>query len=357
MLQPLGISAEAEAVYVALGPMASASVDDLAKLTGTTPDEVRDTLEALRKLGLATDSSLGHWQALPLLDVVNTLKAQRLSEIDPASVAAESLQSHLLAAGATQEDDIKILVGRESIVAAHRELLNAARREICAFDKPPYVQARPDVTEEGLSVEPEWQALDRGVTLRVVYHPGFDPDRLSELGLFAKKGEQSRTAPVPMKLILVDSHTALIPSMRSYNPGHELRASIVKHALLVEALQWLFEAVWDASVPIMTSFSRHRPATPDAGLAADDRLDRLGDRQHAEHQRALGPPLDLGADGRARRDHATAARCALVRRTHCAAATEAARRGREPLPGRAAPCAARCWPSGAAGTARTGPGW
>jgi DNA-binding NarL/FixJ family response regulator len=43
--------------------------------------------------------------------------------------------------------------------------------------------------------------------------------------------------------------------MRSYNPGHELRASIVRHPLLVEALQWLFEAVWDASVPIMTSFS------------------------------------------------------------------------------------------------------
>ncbi len=255
MLQPLGINAEAEAVYVALGPLSSASVDDLAKLTGTTPDEVRDTLEELRKLGLATVSSLGHWRALPLLEVVNTLKAQRLSEIDRASVAAEALQSHLLAAGATQEDDVKILVGRESIVAAHRELLNAARREICAFDKPPYAQARPDVTEEGLSVEPEWQALDRGVTLRVVYHPGFDPERLTELGLFAKKGERSRTAPVPMKLILVDSHTALIPSMRSYNPGHELRASIVKHALLVEALQWLFEAVWDASVPIMSSFS------------------------------------------------------------------------------------------------------
>ncbi len=255
MLQPLGINAEAEAVYVALGPLSSASVDDLAKLTGTTPDEVRDTLEELRKLGLATVSSLGHWRALPLLEVVNTLKAQRLSEIDRASVAAEALQSHLLAAGATQEDDVKILVGRESIVAAHRELLDAARREICAFDKPPYAQARPDVTEEGLSVEPEWQALERNVTLRVVYHPGFDPERLTELGLFAKKGERSRTAPVPMKLILVDSHTALIPSMRSYTPGHELRASIVKHALLVEALQWLFEAVWDASVPIMASFS------------------------------------------------------------------------------------------------------
>ena len=33
MLQPLGISAEAEAVYVALGPLPSASVAELARLT------------------------------------------------------------------------------------------------------------------------------------------------------------------------------------------------------------------------------------------------------------------------------------------------------------------------------------
>ena len=254
MLQPLGISAEAEAVYVALGPLSSASVDDLAKLTGSTPDEVSDILEELRRLGLATQSSTS-WRALPLLDVVNHLKAQRLSEIEMASVAAEALESHLLAAGETQDDEVKILVGRESIVAAHQELMDSAKREICFFDKAPYVQARPDVTEEGLRDEPEWRALERGVALRVVYHPGFDPDRLTELGLFARKGERARTAPVPMKLILIDSHTALIPSMRSYNPGHELRASIVRHALLVEALQWLFEAVWDASVPIMSSFS------------------------------------------------------------------------------------------------------
>jgi sugar-specific transcriptional regulator TrmB/DNA-binding CsgD family transcriptional regulator len=254
MLQPLGISAEAEAVYVALGPLRSASVAELARLTSSPAERVTETLEELRKLGLATDSSMGHWRALPLLDVVNQLKAQRLSEIELASVAAESLESHMLAAtGASQADDVRILVGRESIVAAHRELLESARREICGFDKPPYAQARHDVTEEALSVEPEWQALERNISLRVVYHPGFDPDRLTELGLFARKGEQSRTSPVPMKLILVDSHVALIPSMRSYGPGHELRASIVRHALLVEALQWLFEAVWDASVPIMTS--------------------------------------------------------------------------------------------------------
>ena len=150
MLQPLGISAEAEAVYVALGPLRSASVAELARLTSSAPERVAETLDELRKLGLATDSSLGHWRALPLLDVVNQLKAQRLSEIELASVAAESLESHLLAAGASQADDVKIFVGRESIVAAHRELLDSARREICAFDKPPYAQARPNIYRGGV---------------------------------------------------------------------------------------------------------------------------------------------------------------------------------------------------------------
>ncbi len=56
-----------------------------------------------------------------------------------------------------------------------------------------------------------------------------------------------------MKLLLIDRQVALIPSMRSYAPGHELRASVVRHPQLVEALQFLFEAVWDASVPIITS--------------------------------------------------------------------------------------------------------
>jgi sugar-specific transcriptional regulator TrmB/DNA-binding CsgD family transcriptional regulator len=253
MLQPLGISAEAEAIYVALGPLPSASAAELARLTSLTPEQVAENLEELRKLGLATDSSRGNWRALPLLDVVSQLKAQRLSEIELARVAAESLESHLLAAGATQDDDIKTLVGREAIVAAHRVLMDSARREICFFDKPPYAQVRSVITEKALSIEPEWQALERNVILRCVYDPGFDTERLAELSLFAKKGEQSRTSQVPMKLIIIDSHTALIPSMRSYAPGHELRASIVRHALLVEALQWLFEAVWDAAVPIMTS--------------------------------------------------------------------------------------------------------
>lgn len=253
MLQPLGISAEAEAVYVALAPIGNTSLDVLVDLVPIRRGEVESCLEELGKLGLATELSRGTWRALPLPEAVKALRAQRLSELEMASVAAESLHSHLLAASQSQTDDVRIIVGRDAIVAANRELCGMAQKEICIFDRPPYAEERSP-TEEALSEEaPEWQALDRGATLRCVYHPGFDVDRLKELTLYTTKGEQSRTAPVPMKLVIVDSELAIVPNVRSYLPGHELRMSVVRNALLVEAFQWLFDAVWDTAVPIVAS--------------------------------------------------------------------------------------------------------
>ncbi|HEY5821305.1 MAG TPA: hypothetical protein VIT20_04985 [Propionibacteriaceae bacterium] len=251
MLQPLGISAESEALYVVLAPLQSATVAELSHLVQSTPAQVKTNIGRLHDLGLAVELADGLWRALPLSDVVRALRAQRLSELEMASIAAESLQNHLLAASQSQTDEVRIFVGRESILSINGELCSNAKTEICVFDKPPYVEDL-GVTEEELSDEaPEWQALERGVTMRSIYHPGFDSARLKELLMFAAQGEQSRTAPVPMKLIIVDGTAALIPSMASYNPGHEMRVSLVKHPLIVESLQWLFDAVWDTAIPIV----------------------------------------------------------------------------------------------------------
>jgi DNA-binding CsgD family transcriptional regulator len=253
MLQPLGVSAEAEAVYVALAPLGATTTTHLTDLTHQT-DGVEQSLEELRRLGLATELSAGLWQALPALpEVVKALRAQRLSEVEMASAAAENLHSHLVASSRSQSDDLRIIIGREAILAANRDFCASAQREICMFDKPPYGEDRAATVEALSSESPEWQALDRGVQLRCVYHPGFDSERLKELVLFAEKGENSRTAQVPMKLIVVDAQIAMIPSMRSYLPGHELILSVVQHPTLVEALQWLFEAVWDTAVPIVAA--------------------------------------------------------------------------------------------------------
>ena len=249
MLQPLGVSADAEAVYVALAPIGAATTTHLMDLTHHN-DGLEASLEELRELGLATELSPGLWQALPLPEVVKALRAKRLSEVEMASAAAESLHTHIMASSRSQTDEVRIIIGRDAILAANREICASAQKEICMFDKPPYGEDHAGNVEAISAESPAWQALERGAKLRCIYHPGFDAERLKELALFAAKGEDSRTAPVPMKLVLVDAQIAMIPSMRSYLPGHELMMSVVQHPSLVDALQWLFEAVWDTAVPI-----------------------------------------------------------------------------------------------------------
>ena len=250
MLEPLGIGPHAESLYVVLAPLNAASVEELSARTTQPADAVRAHLEALADLGLALFIGGGQWRALPLADVVKGLRAQRLAEVEAAAIAAETLQNHLLAVSQSSDDDIRVVIGREAVVTENRELCARATKEICLFDKPPYAEQLATTEEELSDDAPEWQALERGVVLRSVYHPGFDTDRLKELSLFATKGERSRTGVVPMKLLLFDGHTALIPSMPSYLPGHETRASVVRHPLIVESLHWLFEAVWDTAIPI-----------------------------------------------------------------------------------------------------------
>lgn len=255
MLQSLGVSPAAEAIYLALAPLETGSVAQLAELTGVDTDAAASSLNELHTLGLARPLGHGTWAPLPLLEAVRALRLQRIAEVDAATTAAESLYNRILASAQNEAaDDVAVLVGTDAIVPIRDAICQNAKREICFFDKPPYVDNRQAATVESLSESaPEWQALERGVLLRCIYHPGFDADRLAELSLFAARGEKSRTAQVPMKLLLADGEVALIPSMRSYDPGQELRASVVRHPQLVEALVWLFEAVWEQSVPIMTS--------------------------------------------------------------------------------------------------------
>ena len=250
MLEPLGISPEAETLYVVLASVEDADVEELARRTDLPVRRTGTNLDSLADLGLAMAVGHHRWRALPLTDVVKGLKAKRLAEVEAAAIAAETLQNQLLASLQSASDDIRVVVGHDALIAENRKLCGAATKEICIFDKPPYVE-QLGLTEEELSEDaPEWQAMERGVTLRCIYHPGFDADRLHELVLFSMKGEQSRTGVVPMKLLLFDAQTALIPSMPSYVPGHEMRASIVRHPLIIESLHWLFEAAWDNSIPI-----------------------------------------------------------------------------------------------------------
>ena len=248
MLQPLGVSADAEAVYVVLAHRRGN--DDPSDGPHPPQTGLEQSLEELRQLGLATELSPGLWQALPCLRWSRRCERSGSPRSRWPAPPPNHLHTHIMASSRSQTDELRIIIGRDAILAANREICASAQKEICMFDKPLYGEDHAGNLEAISAESSEWQALERGAKLRTIYHPGFDAERLKELTLFAAKGEDSRTAPVPMKLILVDAQIAMIPSMRSYLPGHELMMSVVQHPSLVDALQWLFEAVWDTAVPI-----------------------------------------------------------------------------------------------------------
>ena len=170
MLQPLGISADAEAVYVGArpdglrhGPRARPADHDRP---GRRPS--RALLE-LRNLGLAAELSPGLWQALPLLEVANALRAQRLSELEMASgrgrVAAEPPARGQPQRGRHRHPDRRRPRGRSSrpggrsATAPRRRSARSTSRRTSSRGP-----TRPPTALDEMS--PEWQALERGVQLR-----------------------------------------------------------------------------------------------------------------------------------------------------------------------------------------------
>lgn len=260
MLEPLGITPDAEAVYAVVAATSGTTADGVSELCGFDGDRTWTALRQLTAMGLLSTRPDGTCQALPLTAVANQLRDARIQDLDGALLAAETFERQLTAARLSDDDDSGIVnvVGRDAMQAAAHDLCDRAQREICILDQPPYAT---DVspTEEQLSADsPEFRALLRGVAMRTVYHPGFDERRIATMTEFTAHGEQARFGKVPLKMILVDRERALIPAMSSYIESGPVRASVLSHPTLVEALQWLFDRAWESALPVLTERQSER---------------------------------------------------------------------------------------------------
>lgn len=264
MLQTLGVSHDGEALYVQIARKGELALDSL---TSSWPaPKLEQLLAELQDLGLIIDSGNGQVRALPLADAARGIRERRQMELDAAVRTAERMSLQLLESQAP-DAGIEVLIGSEVANRTFAELCRHTQEEIAGFDRPPYMFSRQPTLDYLRNHSPEFQALERGVTLRSVYHPGFDRDRLTELTMFMEHGELAKLGDVPMKLLLFDQRTAVLPAPHGHVPDQEVKATVVRHPIVVSALASLFEAVWERSVAI-------RP-TDTGGMQEDPRRDAL----------------------------------------------------------------------------------
>lgn len=238
MFEALGLSAEAEAVYLELLERPNTPPATLVR-TNRPAAAVTSAVSELRELGLLLPDPRCTAVAP---DVAFELLARRQEErLRQARAAVEPLLTRYRHSS-VGSDPVEVVSGTERVRLRYEQLIGCARREILGFDKPPYVRPVRDLAME-------LAGLGRRVRVRAIYaRPALTvPGRLSDMDTLMAAGEQARIMPnLPFKLLVVDRRWALAPVTEGTE--HD-RAIVVRPCSLFDALLSTFDSYWSRAIP------------------------------------------------------------------------------------------------------------
>ncbi|WP_146103865.1 helix-turn-helix transcriptional regulator [Nonomuraea solani] len=311
MLEIIGLSPEAQALYERLVERSPAT---LADLTPATPGELAE----LAELGLVTPlpGDPPRYVAVSPGRGLDALIRARSQELTAARhrVAQLSARFHRSVPDEDAAGLVEVVVGREAVSGAFLRLQRGARRQVRVFDAPPYATPMG-----GNAVE--FELLGRGVEVRALYDRRAMevPGTLSLIARYLAAGEHARVGDVPVKLALNDEPMAVMPLRHD---RHVVESALVVHdSTLLDALAALFEMCWERAVPLQVRQGRLAEATE----AADARRDLLPLLAAGLTDAAIA--AHLGWSDRTVRRHVHALLIQLDARTRFQAGYQAAARG------------------------------
>ncbi|MET9382545.1 helix-turn-helix transcriptional regulator [Streptomyces sp. NPDC002928] len=267
----LGVPAFDRDVYLQALRQPGAGVAGWAEALGLPADLVQQATHRLREQGLLRATS----HARPRLEPVEPQAAaraairQRFADVDRFAAAVGALAERLAPEyerGRLRERPgsiLEVIEGADAVSARAGELIAGTEHEACAIDAPPYVSGRGQVTGA------QAKLLRRKTRFRTLYASDAleAPQKLAEIMESVAAGEEARVvAEAPLKLLIVDGRTALLPLTVSEDERRH-RSVIVNGSALVDALKALFEALWWQAAPL-----RGRGRTPDLALLREDGL-------------------------------------------------------------------------------------
>lgn len=200
---------------------------------------------------------------------IDALAARRLEELNRGRAATtELLEEASFGANSRPEQLVELITGQEAVARRFVHPLETAQEEMRAFVLPPYAldPADPDHPQKSAPVKP-------GLRIRGIYDPVAlqSPAMLARVAGYVARGEDARIGEVPLKLILADHRTALLP----LTYGGAINSALVIHAsALLDALVSLFEVLWRAAVPFPVANGRGGDGRGGDGRGGDDNAAR-----------------------------------------------------------------------------------
>ncbi|MGW1013983.1 LuxR C-terminal-related transcriptional regulator [Streptomyces termitum] len=268
MLQALGVSAGATAVYQAMLDHPRHGIDMLARECGLTSSQVHDCLDELGQLMLVRASSEhpGQMRAVAPDIGLADLMARQEAELAArqAQLAASRAAVTRMVADRAEHRSAhgERILGMDALHAQLERLCRAARTEIIGVQ--PGIQSPDDLD---VARDHDLAALDRGVAMRTLYQDM--ARRQSHVAAYGhtllSHGGEVRTAPtIPQRMVIVDRTHALVP----IDPAHTRKGALhVVEPGIVAALLELFDQAWSTAVPLGAT----RPDDPRTGLTDHER--------------------------------------------------------------------------------------
>ncbi len=256
MFEALGLSAQTEAVYLALLNYPDAGTDEIAGQLNMSETQVREALDELARMSLLRDPEPGS-APLRLIDPQIGLSAllarqhaevaRRQLEIEESRAALTALlTAHAERKPRTAEPGIEHLTGIDEIRTRLMTLADSCQWEACSFMPGGAQSAESLAASRKLDAE----AIDRGVRLRTLYLDSVRNDQptLDYAMWLSERGSEVRTAPtLPLRMLIVDRKLALVPVNTE---DSRAMALVISGTGVVTALYALFNSEWKAATPL-----------------------------------------------------------------------------------------------------------
>lgn len=287
VLDAVGLTSRQQEVYFALlDGGASTATEIRTRVDGPGVPQALAALETSGLISRLAGRPVRYQAARPdmAMEVLVRSREQELQQV--RLQAAELLKRFRTGQGAINPTEIvEVITTREATVQRLAQLQRSARRQVSAFDRPPYVDGAGTNSIES-------ELLTTGIRYRCVYdRSGVDlPGRLTAIRALAGLGEEARVAVgVPVKMFIADDTLGLISLDR---PASSDSALVIHQSSLLDTLIALFEAVWADAVPMRFSAaasSDEPPLSPNRqtllGLLAAGLTDEAIARQMGWHPR------------------------------------------------------------------------
>lgn len=227
-------------------------------------------LLAAELLAVEVGGSPPRWSASPPRPAIGAMLARRRIRLAELEMYAEQLHElyNSTANHRFASDQFEILDTPQRVSARYTHLLGTARVEVLHLAMPPYVAAAASKSPVGL--ETQEVAIRQGVRFRSVYDADTFDDFLSVET--ARRGDQMGgevrlSTGVPMKLVIFDAASAIMP-LRTDDPASG--SLLVYSPTLLQVLSALFEQLWEHAIPWTSEGAAPEDAVPTAQYPAPD---------------------------------------------------------------------------------------